>query len=189
MTIVPTVSELIHHIKRCPSEFLKEPVYGNNGLIHTEALVNDIYRIISDDMVANCPIKLSSKKLSKEELSLIQICCWVLTHPFFKFTDNSWIKDFFCTGLKEISSLVKKEVWINDEERAEELARIIFRHCGFLPQGESREEALDRYESVNTIKRLQVIEESNAAMERAKAIRKKMEAKKAREAANVYGRE
>lgn len=189
MNTVPTISELIHHIKQCPIEFLAQPVQKGKGEVHTEALVNDVIRMLSADLTATKQISLDTNKRSREELSLMQIICWILTHPFFKKIDNRWINDFFSMRISGVASLVKTELWVNDEERAEELARMILQNCGYIPGGETREEALDRYDSVNTVKRIKVIEESNASIERAKEIRKKMAEKQAREAANVYARE
>lgn len=189
MINVPTISELIHHIKQCPAEFLAPPYINGKGEIHTEALVNDISRILSGDLTAPKPVALAPEKRSTAELVLIQICCWVLTHPFFKLIDNGWLNDFLGNQLAGVAPLVKTGLWVKDEERAEELARMILKCSGYIPGGETRDEALDRFDSVNTVKRIQVIKESNAANERAKEIRRKMAEEKAREAANVYSRE
>ncbi|MBU1108760.1 MAG: hypothetical protein KKB51_18940 [Candidatus Riflebacteria bacterium] len=189
MIAVPTISELIHHIKRCPPEFLAPPVINGKGEVHTEALANDVIRMLSADLTAAKALTLTPDKRSPAELILIQICCWILTHTFFKEIDNRWLNDFLRTQLSAIAPLIKSELWIQDEERAEELARMILKCSGYIPAGETRDESLDRFDSVNTIKRLKVIEESKAAIERAKELRQKMAEKKAREAANVYSRE
>lgn len=189
MINVPTISELIHHLKQCPAEFLAPPRRNGKGEIHTEALVNDIGRILSGNLTAPQLIALSPEKRSPAELVLLQICCWALTHPFFKEIDNGWLQDFLCNQLTGVAPLVKTELWVKDEERAEELARMILKCSGYIPGGETRDEALDRFDSVNTVKRIQVIKESNAANERAREIRRKMAEDKAREAANVYSRE
>ncbi|HAE38143.1 MAG TPA: hypothetical protein DCG57_05820 [Candidatus Riflebacteria bacterium] len=189
MIIVPTISEMIHHIKRCPPEFLAPPLLRGRGEINTEALVNDIFRVLSGKPAAPKKIELSPERRSPAELSLIQICCWALSHPFFRQIDSGWLNDLFWSQLTGIAALVKTELWVTDEERAEELARMILKCCGYVPAGETPEEALDRFDSVNTVKRMKVIEETRAANERAQAIRRQMAEQRAREAANVYGRE
>jgi hypothetical protein len=189
MTKAPAISELIHHIKLCPLEFLNTPQKNGKNGVNTEALVNDIIRLIAHEPTAARQIEIQSQKLSREELSLLQICCWTLTHPFFAEIDHRWVFDFFKEKLTDIASIVKTADWVADEERAEELARLIMQCCRYVPDGETREQALDRFDSVNTIKRLKVLEESKAAIERAREIRRQMEEKRAREAANVYGRE
>jgi hypothetical protein len=189
MTVVPTISELIHHLKRCPTDFLAAPLRAGTGEVHSEALVNDVLRMLGDEPAAPRLLELKADTLSPAELSLIQICCWLLTHPFFKNTDSRWVPDFLCERLASVAPLVKSELWVTDEERAEELARMTLHCSGYVPAGETREEALDRYDAVNTVKRLKVIKKSNAASERTRELLRKMAEQKAREAANVYGRE
>lgn len=183
------ISELIHHIKRCPSDFLKAPMFKNQGEVYSEALVNDAFRLVSADFASPCPVKIQAEKRTPAELSLMQICCWVVSHPVFATVPSDWFRDFFAEGLKEVAGLVKTEQWIQDEERAEELARMLLQACKIVPAGESVQEAEDRFASVNSVNRMKVIEESRAAAQRAREIRRKMAEKKAREAANVYARE
>lgn len=189
MMQAPTISELIHHIKRCPVDFLEPPCRKGVGQVDTRALVNDVYRRLSRQPAATNRIVIGADQRSVAELSLMQICCWALSHPFFTELDSEWLPAFFVGSLREVAGLVKTEQWVNDEERAEELARLIMNACGRIPGGESKAEANDRYDSVNTVKRLKIIEETRAAMERAQEIRRKMAEAKAREAANVYSRE
>lgn len=186
---VPHISEMIHHIKQCPAEFLGQPDRNGRSGINTEALVNDTVRALTGDATAPRLIDIAAARRSLAELSLQQICCWALSHPFFRQIDSGWLRQFFCKGLSEVAPLVKPEQWVKDEERAEELARMILSACGKCPGGESEAEAADRFDSVSTVKRLKVIEETKAAMERAQEIRRQMAEKAAREAANVYSRE
>jgi hypothetical protein len=162
---------------------------GEKGEVYTEALVNDSWRRLSRNPVAPRLIEISGQDKPVSELKLMQICCWALSHSFFMQIEVKWFKSFFGEGLREIAPLVKTEDWVNDEERAEELARMLLHASGCVPMGETTTEAQDRFEAVNTVRRLKVIEESRAAIERAREIRRKMAEQKAREAANVYARE
>ena len=189
MKIGPPVSELIHYIKQCPPDFLKAPVLKGQGEVYTEALVNDIWRFLRKQTVAPAKIDLKADQRSSEELLLIQICCWLATHPFFAGVSPEWFESLVHKGFKDVAGLVKPELWLSDEERAEELSRIVLREARVVPEGESKEEAEDRLDSVDTVKRRKVLEESKAAIERAREIRRRMAEAKAREAANVYGRE
>jgi hypothetical protein len=189
MTEVPTISELIHHIKRCPAEFLAAPVRRGKGEVNSEALVNDVLRMLTQQPTAPAKVALAAERRSAAELLLIQICCWVLTHPFFARIDNGWFNEVFWAQLAAVAPHVKSELWVTDEQRAEELARMMLKCSGYVPAGETSDEALDRFDAVNTVKRIRVIEETAAAEERAKRLRRQMEEQRAREAANVYGRE
>ncbi len=185
----PTISQMIHHIKKCPSEFLRRPIQNKIGETHTAALVNDLLRSLSNQPTAVATFALDPQSHTLAELHLMQISCWALSHPFFSRVDTRLIAGFLKTGLKQVAGLVKTESWITDEERAEELARMIFSACNEIPAGESSSEAQDRLTSVDTVNRIKVIEKSRKAMERAKELRRKMAEEKAREAANIYGRE
>lgn len=189
MKEVPTISELIHHIKRCPAEFLGAPIRRGKGEVNSEALVNDILRMLMQQPTAPAKTMLAADRRSAAELLLIQVCCWILTHPFFAKIDNGWFNEVFWSQLAAVAPHVKSELWVADEQRAEELARMILKSSGYIPAGETSDEALDRFDAVNTVKRIKVIEESAAAEERARLLRRQMAEQRAREAANVYGRE
>lgn len=190
MTKAPSISELIHHIKLCPPQFLRQPRIKSSGEIHTEALVNDTWRLLAKQPAAPAKIRLKADRRPTTELVLIQIICYLASHPFFReLPSQAWFMELIQNGLVEVAPLVKAEQWLNDEERAEEVARIIMHACRQIPDGETATSAADRFESVNTVKRLKVIEKSKAAMERTRELQRKMAEAKAREAANVYARE
>lgn len=185
----PTISELIHHIKNCPVEILNKPIHNGAGDVNTEALVNDLFRFISGNPTTPKMVTLEEYNLSLESKSLIQIAVWLLSFPFFQSVALFRINTFLFGELPKLSNLIKTEQWIEDEERAEELARLALIKFNITPNGETISESQDRFDAVDTIKRLKVIEESRAAFERAQKIRQKMAEKRAREAANVYARE
>jgi len=190
MSKIPSISALIHHIKLCPPDFLRQPLQKNSGEIHTEALVNDTWRMLANQPAAASTIRLKADRRPPTELMLIQIVCHVVSHSFFRnLSSSAWFEELVNNGLSEVAPLVKTEQWINDEERAEELARIIMHACRQIPEGETEASAADRFVSVNTVNRLKVIEESRAAIERTRELKRKMAEAKAREAANVYARE
>jgi len=190
MTTAPSISEMIHHIKLCPPDFLRAPRIKNIGEIHTEALVNDTWRKLAKQPTAAAMIRLKTDRRPAAELLLIQITCYAVSHPFFsELASPAWFIELVNSGLAEVAPLVKAEQWLNDEERAEELARIIMHACRQIPDGETATSAADRFDSVNTVRRLKVIEESKAAIERTRELRRQMAEAKAREAANVYARE
>ncbi len=187
--MTPTISELIHHIKQCPPGFLAQPIQKGRGEVATEALVNDALRVITRSLTAPRLVEIGVDNRSENELRLMQICCWLLTHPHFIDARCEKLQKFLLTGLGEVAELVNAEAWVSDEERAEELARLLLAAIDQVPANESAAEARDRLDSVNTVQRRKVIEESRAAIERTRELRRKMAEAKVREAANVYGRE
>ncbi len=187
--MTPTISELIHHIKQCPTGFIGLPMQKGCGEVATEALVNDALRAITGSLTAPRLVEIDADRRSENELRLMQVCCWLMTHPSFSGTSCEKLQKFLLTGLGDVAEVVNTEAWISDEERAEELARLLLAAIDKIPANESAAEARDRLDSVNTVQRRKVIEESRAAIERTRELRRKMAEAKAREAANVYGRE
>ncbi|MBN1185729.1 MAG: hypothetical protein JXB49_25835 [Bacteroidales bacterium] len=185
---------LLYHLKRCPEEFLQKPGPALGKKLQTEVLVKDRYRkILGDFCVADD--KLPSLKdigsLSENHQLSIQVGCWLVSHPSFDFKPNLMIQvhKFLFMDLKEVCMFVKHREWVEDDDRAEEFIRLLLKRCEILPEGETEAQALDRLDALDTIKRQEVFKESNASMERIREIRRKMAEQKAREAANVYGRE
>lgn len=170
-------------------EFLADPVSDGTGELYTEALVNDLFRHLAKNPTAPQSVHFSDYSLSMESQRLVAIAVWLLCLPCFEKVHEEFVKAFLFRILPGVSPHVESEKWIEDEERAEELARIALNTFDMLPENETAEEAQDRLEAVDTVKRIRVIKESQAAFERAQEIRRQMAEKRAREAANVYSRE
>ena len=188
------VYSLLYHLKKCPSEFLltEEKPVTSPGL--TEILVKDTYRKIYGSFnIAEffLPINSNVKTLKENHKLAVQIACWFFSYEGFRNKSILLqpVSLFLFQDLLELSELVKHTQWIEDDDRAEEFVRLVLKRCAILPDGETAEEASDKFDALDTIKRLEVLKDSTEAMERVREIRRKMAEEKAREAANVYGRE
>lgn len=187
------IAEFLHHLENCPAGFLKLPVCIG-GEVHTNALLLDVYRQVHGNMQVNddsLPEARTDSSFTRQHLLSVQVGCWFFAHPVFKGKNEilAGMQAFLFSDLDRLSPYVPANEWVSDEERAEEFIRLALITCGFLPGNETAEEAIDRLEALDTLKRRAVLRESNAAMQRIKEIRQKMAEEKAREAANVYGRE
>lgn len=185
---------LIYHLKQCPEEFLAGSINTPNGSLHTEALLLDVYRWVKGTFTvknADLPSPDGLEILNEEQLHTVHIACWFFSNDFFVGQPSllPGMHQFIFEALPGLSPYVKHSLWREDEERAEEFVRLALKYCQLLPDGETPGEAEDRLDSLDTIKRQMVLKESGEALERIKEIRKKMAEQKAREAANVYGRE
>lgn len=185
----PIVSDLIHHMKQCPREILQLSAHSETAVENCEALCNDVLRVVKRDILS--PKLFFLGESTPELQKLLQICCWMISSPLLIPFLRDWkkVKLFLEKELEEVSKEVKSEKWIEDEERSEELIRLFLSYNSITPEGETKEEAIDKLASINTMQRVAVIRESAAAIARAKEIREKMAQQKAREAANVYSRE
>lgn len=187
------IPALLFYLKNCPDDFLRSSVI-HGGAINTHALLKDTYRKIFGDVAVsddNIPFMQPDDRLNNNHLLSIHIGCWFFSQSSF-VNDKSilWgIEAFLFGDLSEVERYVDYLDWIRDEDRAEEFIRLALKSCSLLPKGETEEEAADRLDALSTLKRRVVLQESNAAMQRIKELRQKMAEAKAREAANVYGRE
>lgn len=185
---------LIKHLRNCPHDFLEFNHQPGTKPV-TEALVYDLFRkVVGNFNVSRESLPDVDKlvwQLGDEEYRAIHIGVWFFHHQLFG--DNpSLIKSirvFLFERLPELTPYVKAMAWLEDEDRAEEFVREALRCCNMLIDGETEHEAQDRLDALSSVKRQQVLEQTNESLARMKAIRQAMAEKKAREAANVYGRE
>ena len=185
---------LLHHLRACPEAFLAPSLDSDSGIVHTDVLLRDLYRMIYGNLIApDAALPDTDMVMESQEnhrLNL-QLSCWFFSHDFFLAKPQllPGIHQYLFDELATLSEHVAHRQWVEDEDRAEEFVRLALAYCGVLPEGESAEEAADKLEALSTLKRQAVLRESNASLERAMEIRRKMAEQKAREAANVYGRE
>jgi hypothetical protein len=186
---------LLHHLKEFPTEFQQlKPDAGNVFVL--KALLNDLYRAICGDFAVT-ENKLPSLKeidiryFNQDITRSIYLGVWFFHHPIFIRHPEllEKINTFLLKRLPELCSYVAHQQWLDDEDRSEEFIREALQCCNMSIDGETHEEAADRLDALSTLKRQRVLKETNESMERMKAIRKKMAEDKAREAANVYGRD
>lgn len=188
------IQELIYHLRQCPDEILESSNIHVSEGVNTIALILDLYRkLMGDYLVSDIEILDESqfRNLDDNHLVSIQIGCWLFNHACFldQRTIIPKINHFFFEALLEVCLYVKHEAWITDEDRIEEFIRIALKSCEILPEGESSEEASNNFSAFSSVERHGVLKQSNEAFERMLAIKKEMAERKAREAANTYGRE
>lgn len=188
------VFELVTHLRKCPDIFLQSSDFFSKEGLNSIALINDTYRMVSNDFLSNdfeIPPQFNVKYINDNHWRAIHISTWLLSDQ--NFINNPEIKDklynFWFEELQSASEYVKFIEWINDEERAEEMVRLLLHCCEIIPHGENQNEAADKLSSLSSVDRHKVLKQSYEAHERIMNIRREMEEKKAREAANVYGRE
>lgn len=187
----PDLSYLIHHLADCPHDFLMEPAMANQAGVDTLALCRDTFRAVCSHPLSpagEIQVHLSS---DRDYRVAVQIGCWLFSHAAFHGREDllPGMRRFFEDTLKEISPHVKPESWTRDMERSEEFCRLALLACELTPMGESDSQSIERFESVSTLKRKNILSKTAASYQRMKELRQKMAEQAAREAANVYGRE
>ncbi|MDV7137765.1 hypothetical protein R3X28_02705 [Maribacter sp. TH_r10] len=188
------VYEMAGHLMKCPDTFLAIDVSSVANMNQAIALICDAYRMVSNDFLKstfNLPAQDHLADITENHWKSMLISCWLLRYKDFVGYPEIAPKliDFWFKELRVASDYVKAEKWINDEERAEEMIRLALKSFELLPYNENLEEAVDRLSAVSSSGRQEVLKQTNDALERMMEIKRKMAEKKAREAANPYGRE
>jgi len=190
------VYDLIDHLKKCPPEFLQNPVRQGRSKLATQALIADIFRktlgnyiTLEGEIPTNRDLIGFSK--NKEHLRAIHLACWLISYKGFEGKNISLrqLKQYFYKELATVSEYVKANKWLEEEDRVEEFVRLALQSTSIIPDGETAAEAADRFDALSTIKRHGVLVKSKSAYDKMMKIRKQMAEKKAREAANPYSRE
>ncbi|WMJ74383.1 hypothetical protein RCC89_14590 [Cytophagaceae bacterium ABcell3] len=188
------ISDLIHHLKKCPEVFFYNQETHPEEDLQTSVLLLDIFRRVYGDFSVDdseLPSVTADLEDDVNHLTSMQLACWFFSFDFFKGQPHlvPKIHQFLFEDLKQVCAYVKSREWVEDEDRAEEFIRLALARCEITPSGESTIEAADRLEALDTVKRQAVLKETNESMERIREIRRQMAEKKARESANVYSRE
>ncbi|MCA9779649.1 MAG: hypothetical protein KC800_23135 [Candidatus Eremiobacteraeota bacterium] len=165
--------------------------------MQVQAVVADLLRALGQSAVDERELKKfkysSASQVNKERnrLRTVLIGCWLAHHPEVREvleggTAQKWLE----SGLDALAGLVKAESLVNDPDRREELSRVLLSVAGALPAGESKSEAENRRDALDTVKRDEVVRQAQAAQERARLLREEMERKEAeRRAASMYNHE
>lgn len=186
---------LIHHLKEFPLEFQQCMVDAGNTTV-AKALVTDLYRAICGDFLVTAS-KLPSlnefdiRFFNENTTRSIHLAVWFFHHKVFLSQPEllEGMNNFMLKRLPVLCGYVKYQQWMEDEDRSEEFIREALASCNMLIDGETQDQAADRLDGLSTLKRQRVLKETNESLERMKAVRQKMAEQKAREAANVYGRD
>lgn len=118
------------------------------------------------------------------------LVAWLLADPAIgRHVPTRAVLDLLSGDLHELTRHVAAADMVTDDDRREELVRLLCRAAGITPAGETPEQAADRLATLDTVHRLRVIAESRAAEEHARKVREALARKRAQEAAAKAMRE
>lgn len=190
----PGLIELLYHMETTPFEFLLKPQMvaegEKTGKIDTKALFFDVVRKISlEEPERSCGEVFDNA--GENYLLMVQVMCRFFLYPWFEGRKEllKGVYNLVSEELPFYCRYVHAEKVISNVEKREEFCRLALTACDCRPSGETDIQALERFESVSTVRRTETIRKTLNSIRRIKAIRKKMAEDAAREAANVYGRE
>lgn len=189
----PQLQALTHRLAECPADFLAAPRVGSNGIIDVAAVVSDLVRALGGTLLTEQEVARfrGSSDLMTKRLQITLIACWLLYDSWFRTQ-----KRFAIPALRllsetfgELAALVDPVAFVNDPDRREELVRLCLHALGLRPAGESEAQAADRLNTLSSVERTRVVQETRATQERVRQVREAMRKKAAEEAAAAYGRE
>jgi hypothetical protein len=192
----PPLSAVMARIAETTAPFMREPAGKEKSKpASISAVVSDLIFECGGTLLSAEDMSLFRKKepaVTGNYLRVVMILCSVYAAPIFREHNipPEKIMEFLTSDiLKERCAIVNAEQFITDPERREELARLSLSAAGLLPEGENSVKALDRLNTIDSIKRREVIEKSKEAQRRAREISEAIARKEAEEAASKMTRE
>lgn len=191
----PDIEQLTRRLAECPGEFLLEPrtAHAPEGQVVVEAVVNDLLLELgqsgglAEDDAAGFR---AASDAERSWLRLVLVASWLAADPALRAVDRPAPLLRWLTGtLPPLARLVDAERFVSDADRREELTRSLLDALGVLPAGEQPAQAADRLRALSTVERARVIEETSAQQARARQLREKLAAERARQAAARYSSE
>ena len=192
----PSVQALAHRLAECPQDFLGDPFLDGAGSVHSAALVSDVFLTMGRNVLNGAEAQAigqagGTKRKRVNRLRIIQVACWLLGGDWFAgrkdLCDEAY--SFLKEGLDDVAYYVDAGLFVTDQDRREELARLMLAALGLTPEGETETQARDRLTGLDSAARHKVIQETKKAEERAKKIREEQAKKAAAEAAAKTSRE
>ncbi len=201
--IVPSLAEMLRWIAEIPAAFSEDPINFPNGKISVRAVVCDLYETIlaqrPDESLLQAFNAVELNKLERNRLRWVLAACWVFWHPFFrqKPFDPKKFRQLMVLDLSDLAAVMPVENLQTDQDRREELARVVLATADSVFSDETEDDFRDRLTQVDSIESHRVIalaktKEKKAREDRAKRekeVREEMARKAAAEAAAKESRE
>lgn len=194
----PSVEELTRYLAECPPIFLAEPRQPSGlGKVGVAAVVSDLVREmggpgLTATQAESLQYPAGDRSLKdRPRLRLALLLCRLAHHV--ELRRREYVEPFLRLVLGEcaaLAALVTVEQFVADSERREELVRFLLTGYGLHPAGESKEEAENRFDSLSSVKRDEVVRAAQEAESRARKLREEIARREAeRRAASVYSHE
>ncbi len=189
----PDLQALTHRLSECPADFLAEPMIGSRGVVDVAAVVSDLVRALGGTLLTAAELARfrGTSDLMARRLQITLIASWLLYDPWFRDQQRfaAQAMSLLSETFGEVAALVEPDAFVTDPDRREEFVRLCLRALGLRPAGESEAQAADRLNTLSSVERTRVVQETRAAQERVRQVREAMRKKAAEEAAAAYGRE
>lgn len=189
----PPLEILLRRLAETPEDFLAEPQIAAAGAVEVRAVVADLLRLSGHaaEPAALAAFAGEDARRDRNRLATVLIATWLLAGEWFlaaKFPAAELLQ-VLRDDMRELAGLVAAKTLVTDAERREELARLVLARLGARPAGETPAQAQDRLTTLSSVERARVLKVSQAAAQRARAIREALARKAAEESADKWTRE
>lgn len=189
----PPLEALTRRLTETPADFLAEPRVGKRGEVDVAAVVWDLFRSLGSVAPADMASKFrpAGPKAAehRNRLRLVLVACWLLHDEWFRgkkeLAEPVW--DLLTAALERLEGYLDADRVLTDPDRREELVRRALADLGLRPAGETKAQAADRLQTLDSAERERVLRDAAAAERRAQEIREAMAKAAAQETANRYG--
>jgi hypothetical protein len=189
----PALELLLRRLSECPAEFI-ETCAVRDGHLQLIAIVCDYFRpYVLKDQDPFWEALRSHQIMSykpENHFALLSIATWLLGHEWFvdhrETLEPAWLW-LTSDSLATLANSIKASDCLNDPDRREELVRLCLASIDLRPAGETKEQAMDRLTTLDSVERRRVLNATLAAERRAREVREAMVREKARESASRYG--
>ena len=194
--MIASLGELLRWTAEMPAEFQSEHAGWPGGTVRVRAVVADVHEGVTRvpaaaDLRAAMDASDTSRK-ERNRLRWLLAAAHVLWHPALRTAGPSaapGLRRLLLQELPAVAAVSPVESLAQEEDRREELIRLVLRAVGALVEGESAAESEDRLRQVESVERHRVLAESAERERRSRSVREAMAKKAAEEAAAKASRE
>jgi hypothetical protein len=180
---LPPGEELASRSRKAPSVPLPLPD------VHVRAVLADVLESREVCFDAALLDSLLPPTASRNQQALTLLVAWLLAEPGLPLPADPAAYARLAEELAQLAPELSAERCLVEDERREELARLLIGALGLVPAGETAAQARDRYTAVSTLEAVRLAGLSRAREQRAQAILAALARKAAEEAADKWSRE
>lgn len=157
--------------------------------VHVRAVLADVLESREARFDAALLDRLLPPAASRNQQALTLLVAWLLAEPSLPLPADPAGYARLAEDLAQLAPELSAERCLVEDDRREELARLLIGALGLLPAGESAAQARDRYTAVSTLEAVRLAGLSRAREQRAQEILAALARKAAEEAADKWSRE
>lgn len=157
--------------------------------IHVRAVLADVLDRRAVPVDAALLERLLPTGASRNQQALTLLIAWLLAEPALPLPAEPAGYTQLAVDLAALAPELPVERGLAEDERREELARLLLAALGLVPAGESPAQARDRYAAVSTLEAVRLAGMSRAREQRAREILVALARKAAEDAADKWSRE